>query len=579
MKQSNKQTAISQRDKTIALYLRISRDDKDADESNSITNQKKLLTGIAKKMGFINILYFIDDGITGTKRDRKEFMRMIGELEKGYIGAVMVKDLSRLGRDHIRMDLYIEEFFPENDIRLIAVAEGLDSAEGEDEFTPFRNLMNEWYARDISKKRKLTNVVKGNAGEPLSPPPYGYTKDPDNPKRWIIDPESAAVVRRIFNMTLSGYGTEQIAAALDNDRILTPMYYWQSKGLRRGGLKTAERPSKWNSSTIVKILSLQEYCGDVVNFKTYAKSFKLKKRIANSEENMAIFRNVHEAIVDRADFEKVQAKRGTTRKRKTNNGEKNMFSGIVVCADCGHNLWYHFNQKNHDITYFNCSNYKGNRGNCDSTHYIRVDFLEQVVLGEIRRLVKYAKQHGDAFMQAAIGLSRQAEATERTRKQRELNSMLVRDKELDKLFNRMYEDNISGKIDDERFGRMSKQYTDEQKTLAERIKVYRAELEKQDCKTVTADIFLDILKKYARAKKLTEYMLNELIERVEVFQAEKVDGVWRQRLRIHYNGIGTVAIPDITQIPNCEISMQTRKGVTVTYSSTENADESIRISA
>ena len=199
-------------------------------------------------------------------------------------------------------------------------------------------------------------------------------KDPDNAKRWIVDPEPAAVVRRIFNMTLSGYGTEQIAAALDNDGILTPMNYWQSKGLRRGGLKTAERPSKWNSSTVVKILSLQEYCGDVINFKTYSKSFKLKKRIANTEENMAIFRDVHEPIVDRADFEKVQQRRGTTRKRKTNDGEKNMFSGLVVCADCGHNLWYHFNQKNHDITYFNCSNYKGNRGSCESTHYIRVDF-------------------------------------------------------------------------------------------------------------------------------------------------------------------------------------------------------------
>ena len=330
---------------------------------------------------------------------------------------------------------------------------------------------------------------------------------------------------------------------------------------------------------MVKILSLQEYCGDVINFKTYSKSFKLKKRIANTEENMAIFRDVHEPIVDRADFEKVQQRRGTTRKRKTNDGEKNMFSGLVVCADCGHNLWYHFNQKNHDITYFNCSNYKGNRGSCESTHYIRVDFLEQVVLGEIRRLVKYTKQHGDAFMQAAIGLSQQAAATDRLRKQRELNAMLARDRELDKLFNRMYEDNIAGKIDDERFGRMSKQYTDEQKNLAERIKAYRAELEKQDCKTVTADMFLDILKKYARAKKLTEYMLNELIERIEVFQAEKVDGVWRQRLRIHYNGIGTVTIPNIPQIPDCEVSMLTRKGVTVTYSSVENADESMRNSA
>ena len=567
MTRSNQDRMKTARDKTIALYLRISREDKDTDESNSIVNQKKLLTGIAKKMGFTNILYFIDDGITGTKRDRKDFMRMLGELEKGYIGAVMVKDLSRLARDHIRADTLIEEFFPENDIRLIAVAEGLDSAEGEDEFTPFRNLMNEWYARDISKKRKLTNVVKGNAGEPLSPPPYGYMKDPNNPKRWVVDEEAADVVRRIFRMTLEGFGTEQIAAALDKDNILTPMYYWQSKGLRRGGLKTSQRPSKWNSSTVVKILGLQEYCGDVINFKTYAKSYKLKKRIANDEENMAIFQDVHDAIISRTDWKKVQDKRGKTRKRKTNNGEKNMFSGLVVCADCGHNLWYHFNQKNEEITYFNCSNYKGNRGTCTSTHYIRTDFLEQVILWEIRRLAQYADRYGEEFIQSAIGLSQQTVETERQQKQRELNKLIARDKELDKLFNRMYEDNLAGKIDDERFGRMSRQYTEEQKNLAERIKDLRAEVETQDVQTMSTDDFISKLRKYTRVRKLTQYTLNELINRVEVYQAEKVEGLWKQKLNIHYHGIGSIIIPEVAQIPDCEINIQTRKGVTVHYSS------------
>jgi DNA invertase Pin-like site-specific DNA recombinase len=278
-KQSNSKI---NRDKTVALYLRVSRDDKGCDESYSIINQKKLLTEVSKKLGFTKILTFIDDGVTGTRADRKEFVRMIAELEKGYIGAVMVKDLSRLGRDHIRMDQYIEEFFPEHDIRLIAVSEGLDTAEGEDEFTPFRNLMNEWYARDIGKKRKLTNVVKGNAGEPLSLPPYGYMKDQDNPKRWIIDEEAAAVVRRIYSMSLEGHGTEQIAIALENDGVLTPMNYWLSKGMPRGGRKNAEQVSRWQNSTVNKILKLQEYCGDVINFKTYSKSFKLKRRLPNA---------------------------------------------------------------------------------------------------------------------------------------------------------------------------------------------------------------------------------------------------------------------------------------------------------
>lgn len=229
MKQSNsektKNELVTLRDRTIALYLRISREDTGKDESYSISNQKKLLTDMAKKMGFTKILNFIDDGITGTSRDRKGFLKMIAELEKGHIGAVMVKDLSRLGRDHIKMDWYIEEFFPEHDIRLIAVGDGVDTASGEDELTPFRNLMNEWYARDISKKRKLTNIVKGNAGEPLGLPPYGYRKDPDNPKRWVVDEEAAAVVRRIFSMTIDGSGSEQIAAALEKDKVLTPMNY------------------------------------------------------------------------------------------------------------------------------------------------------------------------------------------------------------------------------------------------------------------------------------------------------------------------------------------------------------------
>ena len=259
------------REQTCAIYLRISRDDKGLDESYSITNQRKLLTRAAKEKGFTSIIEFMDDGITGTDRDRKEFVRMIAELEKGYIGTVIVKDLSRLARDHIRADTLIEEFFPEHDIRLIAVSEGLDTDNGEDEFIPFRNLMNEWYARDISKKRRLTNTVKVNSGIPLSLPPYGYMKDANDPTRWLIDEEAAAVVRRIYNMWLSGIGSEQIARALEEDMILRPMHYWKSKGLNRGGKFDPENPYKWKSSTVIKILSQQEYCGDVINFKTYSR--------------------------------------------------------------------------------------------------------------------------------------------------------------------------------------------------------------------------------------------------------------------------------------------------------------------
>lgn len=254
-------------------------------------------------------------------------------------------------------------------------------------------MTNEWYARDISKKRRISNKIKGNAGEPMGQPPYGYIKDSDNPKRWIVDEEAARVVRRIYSLTIEGYGTEQIAAKLEADGILTPRAYWLSKGVNRPGKGKEQPPTKWNSSSVIKILSLQEYCGDILNFKTYSKSYKLKKRIENDRENWVVFKDVHTPIVERSIWEQVQEKRGKARKRKTNDGDTCMFSGLLVCADCGHNLHFHFNQGNPEIKYFNCSNYKGNRGTCSSTHYVRVDFLEQVVLGEIHRLTKFASQY------------------------------------------------------------------------------------------------------------------------------------------------------------------------------------------
>jgi hypothetical protein len=334
----------------------------------------------------------------------------------------------------------MDEFFPEHDIRLVAVSDGIDTAEGENELAPIRNLFNEWYARDISKKRRISNKIKGNAGEPMGQPPYGYIKDPDNPKRWIVDEEAAQVVRCIYSMTMEGYGTTQIASKLESENILTPNAYWLQKGINRSGRNKQLQPTHWNASTVIKILSLQEYCGDILNFKTYSKSYKNKKRIENDRENWVVFQDVHEPIIDRAVWEQVQQKRGKIRKRCTNEGERNMFSGLLVCADCGCNLHYHFNQKNHDIKYFNCSNYKGNRGTCDSTHYVRVDFLEQVVLGEIRRLTKFATQYEDLFTQAIMGHSQQNVESNRKLKEKELKTLQARDEELDGLFERIYED-------------------------------------------------------------------------------------------------------------------------------------------
>ena len=568
MKQSNNKKS---RDVTAFLYERLSRDDNLEGESYSIGNQKKLLAKVAKEKGYTNLVHFLDDGISGVTMDRPGFVEMICQLEQGKAAAVFVKDLSRLGRNYIEVGRLTEEFFPDHDIRLVAVSDNIDTAEGENELAPIRNLFNEWYARDISKKRRISNKIKGNAGEPMGQPPYGYIKDPNDPKHWIVDDEAAQVVRRVYSMTLEGFGTEQIAAQLEKDDVLTPRAYWLTKGIKRPGKGKQQPPTKWNSSTITKILSLQEYCGDILNFKTYSKSYKNKKRIDNDRENWVVFQDVHEAIIERAVYEQVQQKRGKIRKRRTNNGEHNMFSGLLVCADCGSNLHFHFNQGNPEIKYFNCSNYKGNRGTCTSTHYVRVDFLEEVVLGEIRRLTKFASLYEDEFVKAVIGYSQQAEQTDRKLKEKELKTLLARDEELDGLFERIYEDNVSGKLSDDRFAKMSRRYEDEQKELSEKIKKLRSEIEKQSSRSMTTDMFIGLVRKYTRARKLTPRMLNELVEKIEVFNAEKIDGVWEQRLRIHYNCVGTIEIPTVLPLPIPEVSINTRKGVVVNYAPCELA--------
>ena len=563
MKQSNNNK--KSRDVTAFLYERLSRDDNMDGESYSIGNQKKLLIKVAKEKGYTNLVHFFDDGISGVTMDRPGFADMIQQLEQGKAAAVFVKDLSRLGRNYIEVGRLTEEFFPNHDIRLVAVSDNIDTDEGENELAPIRNLFNEWYARDISKKRRISNKIKGNAGEPMGQPPYGYIKDPENPKRWIVDEEAAQVVRRIYRMTLEGVGTEQIAAKLEEDGVLTPRAYWHSKGINRPGKVKDLPPTHWNSSSVIKMLSVQEYCGDILNFKTYSKSYKNKKRLENDRENWAIFKDVHEPIIERAVFEQVQQKRGKMRKRQAKDGERSMFSGLLVCADCGSNLHFHFNQGNPEIKYFNCSNYKGNRGTCGSTHYVRVDFLEQVVLGEIRRLTKYAGLYEDDFLKEVIGHSRQAEETERRLKEKELKSLLARDDELDGLFERIYEDNVSGKLSDDRFAKMSRRYEEEQKELSEKIKKLRSEIEKQSSRATSTDMFVSIVRKYTRARKLTPRMLNELVEKIEVYTAEKIDGEWVQRLRIHYNCVGEMNIPNEPALPIPAVTVNTRKGVFVSY--------------
>ena len=562
MKQSSKKHELG----TAALYCRLSRDDNMDSESNSIQNQRKILQKAAKDKGYTDTVFFVDDGITGTTMKRPGFQKMLTAIEAGYISAVFVKDLSRLGRNYIEVGKLTEEFFPLHDIRLVAVSDGVDSDEGEDDFTPFKNIMNEYYAKDISKKRRIVNKMKGNAGVPLSPPPYGYIKNPDDPRFWVVEPEAAEVVRRIYCMALEGYGLAEIAARLAADGVVNPTYYWRSRGTSRGGAKSTVEPTKWGHTTVKKILTLQEYCGDVINFKSYSKSYKMKKRIENPEENRAIFLNVHEAIIDRQTWEKVQAlQKGTRSKKTTVTQAPSVFSGLLKCPECGGNLNFHFNQNNHDIKFFSCQNHNSGYRKCSKTHYIRLDFLEQVVLYEVKRLACFASEYENDFIKAMIGRSAKVAENGRIRKQRELDALTARDRELDMLFERLYEDNVAGKIDDARFAKMSKRYEQEQGENAKKIKALRLELKKDESKRMDIDDFLETVRRYTDATTITKRMVAELIDHIEVYHAEKQDGITNQRVVIHYNCIGAFDVPDRRKIPEADIIMETRKGVALSY--------------
>ena len=562
MKQSSKKHELG----TAALYCRLSRDDNMDSDSNSIQNQRKILQKAAKDKGYTDTVFFVDDGITGTTMKRPGFQKMLTAIEAGYISAVFVKDLSRLGRNYIEVGKLTEEFFPLHDIRLVAVSDGVDSDEGEDDFTPFKNIMNEYYAKDISKKRRIVNKMKGNAGVPLSPPPYGYIKNPDDPRFWVVEPEAAEVVRRIYRMALEGYGLAETAAQLAADGVVNPTYYWRSRGTSRGGSKSTVEPTKWGHTTVKKILTLQEYCGDVINFKSYSKSYKMKKRIENPEENRAIFLNVHEAIIDRQTWEKVQAlQKGTRRKKPTVTQEPSVFSGLLKCPECGGNLNFHFNQNNHDIKFFSCQNHNSGYRKCSKTHYIRLDFLEQVVLYEVKRLACFASEYENDFIKAMIGRSAKVAENTALRKQRELDALTARDRELDMLFERLYEDNVAGKIDDARFAKMSKRYEQEQGENAKKIKALRLELKKDESKHMDIDDFLETVRRYTDAATITKRMVAELIDHIEVYHAEKQDGITNQRVVIHYNCIGAFDVPDRRKIPEADIIMETRKGVALSY--------------
>ncbi len=549
-----------------ALYCRLSRDDGMDGESNSIVNQKTLLSQKAKEKGLTETKFYVDDGYTGTNFNRPGFQQLLNDIEMGYIYAVMVKDLSRLGRDYVSVGNYTDVYFPNHDIRFIAVNDGIDSEEGESEIAPFKNILNEMYARDISKKIRSSHRLRGAMGEPLSQPPYGYMKSAENKKRWVIDPEAADVVKSIFKMCLEGKGNETIARLLQEQKVLVPMAYWQSKGLPRGGKKTQVNPYKWCKSSVAKILAQQEYCGDVINFKTYSKSFKNKTRIPNAKDNWAIFKGVHEPIIDRNDFEKVQVLTAKTKRRapKPKNAEKSIFCDLLYCGDCHAKLRNHTNTVNKDIHFFVCANNKVDyRGDCPGRHYVREDAVEQVVMFELHRLAEFLENDEDAFAELLAQKSNKELLKEKKHNEEELQKAIVRNETVSNLYEKLYEDNAIGKVSDEWFMQLSHKYENERMELKSKITALRQKLAESGQYEKDRSNFTEAIRLFMQMDKLTAPLLRELIDRIEVFETKGKGKDRTQRIIIYYRFVGYVEIPDTTF--KTHIKTDTRKGVSVEY--------------
>ena len=526
-----------------ALYERLSRDDDLEGESNSIVNQKAILKKYADDNGFRNIEFFVDDGYSGTNFNRPDWLRLIAMVEEGKIGTVIVKDMSRLGRDYLQVGMYTEMVFPNADIRFIAINNGVDSDNQQDsDFTPFLNIINEWYAKDTSKKIRAVFKAKGEAGKPLcTNPPYGYVKDPDDKHHWIVDETAADVVRRIFNLCVDGYGPSQIANVLEKDKVLVPSAYYKSLGISYPAA-VPDNPYAWQSRTVADLLSHQEYLGHTVNFKTYRKSYKNKKQLHNDSSEWQIFENTHEAIIDQETFDIVQRIRNG-RRRLTPMGEMPVLSGMLFCADCNNKLYQVRGRGwEHDKEYFVCATYRKKKGGCDS-HQIRNVVVERLLLDDIRRVSAFAREHEDEFLQLVTAKSkREAEKSLRDSKS-EFEQVQARISKLDGIMQRLYEDNIDGKVSDGRYAKLSTTYEAEQTQLeicAAELRVYIHDTKE---KSLNADYFLEKVKKYTDIRELDAEIIRELIEKIIVHKVEKVDGHRVQRITIHYNGIGAFEVP------------------------------------
>lgn len=527
---------MRQSEKYTILYCRLSRDDELQGDSNSIVNQKNILSKYANENDFKNTHFIVDDGYSGTNFQRPGWNELLELIENNKVETIIVKDMSRLGRDYLKVGFYTEVLFVEKNIRFIAINNGIDSSNQTDsDFTPFLNIINEWYAKDTSKKIRAVMKAKGESGKHLTTrPPFGYTKSPDDKTKWIVDDEAARVVKMIFDLSLEGYGTSQIARILKDKKVLTPFLYWNTKGQ---AFKCSENPHNWSADTVAGIIEKKEYLGHTVNFKTYKQSYKSKKKCTNPEEKQLVFENTHEPIIDTDTWERVQELRKNKR-RPSKTGKTNMFSGIAYCADCRQKLYYctsNYFESRQD--HFVCSTSRKGKEYC-STHFIRAVVLEKGVLAHLKYVIGYVSAYEKQFREI-MGAKQKAEVKkEISTKKKLLAKCENRINELDRLFKSIYEDKANGVLSEDRFKMLANDYEKEQQELELKIISLSAEISETEEQSDNLEKFISKIHKYLDLQELTPTVLNDMVKRVYVHAPQTVDGKRTQQIDICYDLVG-----------------------------------------
>ena len=525
-----------------ALYARLSKDDDLVGDSNSIVHQKEILAKYAKEHGFTNIEFYVDDGFSGTNFNRPDFQRMMADAEEGKISTVIVKDMSRFGRDYIMVGYYTEIYFSNLDIRFIAINDNVDSnIQTENDLTPFKNVFNEWYARDTSKKIRAVFRAKGNSGKHLTTnPPFGYKKDPNDKDKWIIDEDAAVTVRRIFQMYVDGYRISEIGHKLTEEKVETPILYYMNRGIKTNA--RSEYPEIWDLMSIKYILSQTAYAGHTVNFQTAVKSYKTKKQVNLPRNQWVIFRNTQEAIIDEKTFETVQQMRKVKRVR-TKYNEPNMFSGLLYCADCGNHLTIQRVARNRKMDNFSCATYRKKKKGLCSCHRILVSDLETIVKEDLQKVCEYVFLHEKEFTDDYLSGSKKETVKFQAKTKAELKRLSERQEEIGRIIRKLYEDNVCGRITDERFDFLAKSYEDEGNDLKTKIQELKNALASSVQEEEKLSKFLKVVKSYTKIQELSPEILNSFIEKIYIGETEKYEGRKMQEVEIIYKFVGAINLP------------------------------------